>query len=105
LRVVHAGAAEFARPRRQRRLGHRLARGDVFGDPFCDIGPARGLPGFKRPKLPAVAPAHREVDVARAGSNVGEEICRVVEKVAMYRPEELGLWIVAGSQLGELLGR
>src|SRR6185312_11039705 len=48
-------------PRRQRRLAHRLAGGDVLVDPAGNLLPAGGLPGLERTELPAVAPADREI--------------------------------------------
>ena len=66
---VHAagvGHRAFEHPRRQRRGRQRLAGVDVFLDPVRDLLPAGLLPELERTLLQAEAPAHREVDVARA---------------------------------------
>src|SRR6185437_5393623 len=101
---VHA-LATVADPRRQRRTAHRLAGGDVFGDPLGDLFPARNLPGFERSELPAVTPANREIHVARSFGDGFQVIGGVVEQVAEARPQELRLRVFRFTQLGELLGR
>ena len=71
---MHAGVAAaeaFEHPRRQRRGAERLAGVDVFLDPLRDLRPAGLLPELERPLARAEAPAHREVDVARALGDVG----------------------------------
>jgi hypothetical protein len=74
-RPVHAGvgAAEPVEdPGRQRRAAERLAGVDVFLHPLRDLRPAGLLPELERPLAGAEAPAHREVDVARALGDVAE---------------------------------
>ena len=66
---------------------------------FGDLLPAGGLPGFERAERPAVAPADREVDVARGVGDVGQVVGAVVEQVAEHRPQELRLRMLAGAQL------
>ena len=70
-----------------------------------DLLPARGLPGLERTERPAVAPADREVHVARGVGDVGQVIRGVVEEVAEDRPQELRLRMFARAQRGELLRR
>ena len=77
-------------------------RGDVVGDPLRHLLPAGGLPGLERPQRPAVAPADREVDVARGLGDVIEVIGAVVEQVAERRPQELRLRVLAGAQRGHV---
>src|SRR6185312_5633178 len=80
-------------PRRQRRLAHRLAGGDVLVDPAGNLLPAGGLPGLERAELPAVAPTDCEIHVARGVGDVGQVIGGVVEQVAEAGPQELRLRI------------
>ena len=101
---MHAAAA-VGDPCRQRRIAHRLAGGDVLGDPAGDLLPAGGLPGLERTHLPAVAPADREIDFARGVGDVGQVIGGVVEQVAEAGPQELRLRVSGRAQLAELLGR
>ena len=100
---MHAGALRVGGPCRQRRVRHRLAGGDVFVDPLRNLRPAGCLPGLERTDVPAVAPAHRKVDIARRACDVREEERGVVEQVAMDGPEELRLRIAARTQFGEFL--
>ena len=104
LRGMHAVAA-VEHPVGQRCVAHRLAGDDVVGDPLRDLLPARGLPGLERTQRPAVAPADREVDVARGFGDVGQVVGAVMEQVAEHRPQELRLRMLAVAQLRELLGR
>src|SRR6185312_3713018 len=53
---------------------------------------------------PAVAPAYREVHVARRIRDISKMIGGVVEQVAEGGPQELRLWVAGRAQLGELLG-
>ncbi len=92
-------------PRRQRRVAHGLAGGDVGGDPAGDLLPAAGLPKLERTEGPAVAPADREVDLARAVRDVGEVVSAVVKQVAEHGPKKPCLRITAGAQLRQLICR
>ena len=100
---VHA-LATVEYPVRQRCAAHRLAGHDVVGDPLRDLLPAGGLPGLERAHRPAVAPADRQVHVARGLGDVGQVVGAVVEQVAKGRPQELGLRVLAFAQLLEFLG-
>ena len=104
LRRVHAGAARLGHPRGQRHRRHRLARRDVFRDPARDALPAGRLPDLERPALPAEAPADREIDVARVVRDVREVHGAVMPGVAVDRPQEARLGMVARVQLLEALG-
>jgi hypothetical protein len=84
-------------PGRQRRGAHRLAGGDVGADRFGDLGPAGCLPGFEGALLPAEAPAHGEIDVARVVGNVFQMHGTVMEHVAEDRPEKLRLRMRRGA--------
>ncbi len=66
LRRVCTPVAAVEHPGRQRRLAQRLAGVDVVLDPLRHLLPAGLLPQLERALLDAEAPAHREVDVARA---------------------------------------
>jgi hypothetical protein len=92
-------------PGRQRRVGHALAGGDVLADPAGDVAPAGRLPALERPEAPAVAPADREVDVARRVGDRLQVVGAVVEQVAEAGPQEPGLRMRARAQRGELGGR
>ena len=92
-------------PRRQRGLGHRLAGSDVFLDPLRDLSPAGGLPDLERPHAPAEAPANGQVNIAGGIGNFGQQHRRIVEHVALNRPQELGFWMVAGAQRGKFFSR
>ncbi len=97
--------AAVEHPVRQRCAGHGLAGHDVVGDPLRDLLPAGGLPGLERTQRPAVAPADRQVHVARGLGDIGQMVGAVVEQVAERRPQELRLRVLALAQLGELLRR
>ena len=104
-RRMHAFAAGFQRPGRQRRAAHGLAGGDVVGDGPGDVGPAGRLPGLERPLRPAEAPAHGEIDVAGVVGDVLQLHRAVVKNVAEDGPQELRLRVIRGAQRGEFLGR
>ena len=71
---------------------------------LATIRPTGGLPRFERAELPAVAPAHGEIDVARAFGDVGQKERRVMKQIAMDGPQKLRLRIAARAQFGELFG-
>ena len=99
------GDRAFEHPLRQRRCAQRLAGVDVFLDPAGDGRPACGLPQLERALADAEAPAHREVDVARALGDVGEVHGCVVEAVAQDRPQKLRLRVLRFAQQLQALGR
>ena len=102
---MHTGAPRFRHPRRQRHLRHGLARRDVGIDPFCNLLPARRLPGFKRPQLVAKAPANRQINVPRRFRDVGQLHRAVMPQVTENRPEELRLRVGGGTQRGKFFRR
>src|SRR5690606_12741614 len=67
--------------------------------------PAGGLPGLERAERPTVAPADRQVHVARGVGNRTQVVGAVVEQIAEHGPQELRLRVSAGAQRGELLRR
>ena len=95
----------FEHPCRQRCIAQRVAGVDVFLDPVGHLQPVRCLPRFKRTDVPAEAPAHGEVDVARIVGDSIEVDGDVVESVAEDRPQELALWIRRFAQRLHLLDR
>ncbi|KFB72553.1 MAG: hypothetical protein AW09_002256 [Candidatus Accumulibacter phosphatis] len=106
LRAMHACLCNPAKdPCRQRGRAHRPAGVDVGLDGFGNRLPASRLPALERALRPAEAPAHREIEIAGIVGNVGEVISGVMEDVAEDRPQELRLRMLAGAQLGKLLGR
>jgi hypothetical protein len=105
---VHAlvvGDRTLEHPRRQRCGAERLAGLDVLLDPLRDLAPAGGLPELERTLAEAEAPAHREIDVARALGHLGKVHRRIVEAVAQDRPDELGLRVLRLAQQLQALGR
>jgi xanthine/CO dehydrogenase XdhC/CoxF family maturation factor len=80
----------FEYPGWQRCVAQCVAGVDVFLDPLGHR-PARCLPGFERTDVPAEAPAHGEVDVARVVGHGVQVHGDVVESVAEDRPQELRL--------------
>ena len=105
LGAMHAVAA-VEDPIGQRRVAHGLAGDDVLGDPVRDLLPAGGLPGFERAERPAVAPADREVDVARGVGDVGQVDRRSSGRDRGTRPTGTAPADASlCAQRGELLGR
>ena len=100
---VHALAA-VEHPVRQRRLAQRLAGVDVVLDPLRHLLPAGLLPQLEGALLDAEAPAHGEVDVARAVGDGAQVHGRIVEAVAMQRPQELRLRVARFAQQLQPLG-
>src|SRR5579859_3036729 len=95
--------ASVERPGRQGHIRHCLAGRYVLRDPARNLLPACGLPGFEWTKLPAIAPADREVHLTRRVGDRSEVIRTVVEQVAEDRPQELRLGMGGRPQCGKLL--
>src|SRR3546814_18557781 len=55
--------------------------------------------------LPTVAPADRQVDVARGLGDVGQVVGAVMDQVAEHRPQDLRLRMPAFAEGGELRHR
>src|SRR5664279_1840382 len=104
-RACAALSEPFEDPGRKRRLRERLAGVDVFLDPLRHLRPAGLLPELERAGAGAEAPAHREVDVARAVGDVGQVDRGVMEAVAQDRPEELRLRVLRVVEQLQALGR
>src|SRR4029079_14423124 len=58
----------------------------------------------ERPLVPAEAPAHRKIEIARVVRDVGQLVRAVVQHVAERCPQELPLRMRALPQLREALG-
>ena len=104
MHAVLPGDGTVEHPRGQRRVRQRLAGVDVFLHPLRDLLPARRLPAFERPLVPAEAPADREIDIARVVRDRFEMHGDVVEHVAENCPQELRLLVVGFAQQLEALG-
>ena len=89
LRRVHAGAALLQRPGRKRHRRHAAAGGDVFLDPCSNALPAGRLPDLEGALVPAEAPAHGQIEVARVVGDLGQVVRAVVQHVAERSPQEL----------------
>ncbi len=96
--------APIEHPVGQRRAAQGLAGIDVVLDPLRHLLPAGLLPQLEGALLDAEAPAHGEVDVARAVGHAAQVHGRVVEAVAVQRPQELGLRVARFAQQLQPLG-
>src|SRR5674476_1342142 len=76
----------FRNPRRQRCLAHAFARGNILVDPGGDLSPARGLPDFKRPLIPAETPPHGKIKIAGIVGDPGEVDGAIVKQITEYCP-------------------
>ena len=93
--VCHRPAKD---PLRQWCVAQRPACLNVFANHPGHVKPACLLPQLKRALPHAKAPAHRQVDVSRRGSNILQMHSRIVEAVAQNRPQKPSLRILGLMQ-------
>jgi hypothetical protein len=54
-----------------------------------EIADADRVPDLERPELPGKSPLHRPIDIVNGMRDLGGDFCRVDERLAQRRPQEV----------------
>ena len=92
-------------PCRERRTSQGLAGDDILLQGTPHYAPTGRLPRLERPLRPPEAPAHGLINFARTVGNRCQMHRHIVEHIAEYRPQELGLRMRTCAQRGQAARR
>ena len=98
---MHRVAIWFYHPHRQWCRRHGFTCRDVCINPAYHLLPTCRLPDFKRAAVPAEAPAHGKIQVARIVGDGLQMHGAIMKHVAVHCPQELRLRVCTGTQGAE----